>query len=99
MGRIHANGANKIYMRDISYLIYTLALGVVEVVGALAPRGLSALRLLEEPPVASVVTGFRSHASFGPWTSPPPLAAALVTRLLSVSPTFPISSPEEPASP
>ena len=27
MGRIHANGAHKIYMRDIDYLIYTLTLG------------------------------------------------------------------------
>ena len=24
IGRIHANGAHKIYMRDIAYLIYTL---------------------------------------------------------------------------
>ena len=27
MGRIHANGAHKTYIRDISYLIYTLAGG------------------------------------------------------------------------
>ena len=32
MGRIHANGAHKIYMRDTAYLIYTLTCVVVVVV-------------------------------------------------------------------
>ena len=32
MGRIHANGAHKIYMRDTAYLIYTLTCVAVVVV-------------------------------------------------------------------
>ena len=34
MGRIHANGAHKIYMRVISYLIYTLARGIYVLITA-----------------------------------------------------------------